>query len=231
MGGGETMIPLGGGGGGGGFSLPLDPSMFAGPGQGQPMGFEETEEIGPDGKPHIISEKSFNPGGPAPKLTKAQKRQQKAMQKEMAAMAQDMGQMFQGGGFGGIAPMRNKPVSRKAQRKAAKAEQDLFKNAMKAFNQADQGQMKGMQGSQLPLINPGQQSSFPNGVAPRKSGAKVPNGWEVTGNSYILNQAGIVVASCVILGAILLVGFRYYKQRGYTPVTEEGIENAPFRSL
>lgn len=48
------------------------------------MGFEETEEIGPDGKPHIISEKSFNPGGPAPKLTKAQKRQQKAMQKEMA---------------------------------------------------------------------------------------------------------------------------------------------------
>jgi hypothetical protein len=28
------MIPLGGGGGGGGgFSLPLDPSMFAGPGQ------------------------------------------------------------------------------------------------------------------------------------------------------------------------------------------------------
>ena len=51
-------------------------------------------------------------------------------------------------------------------------------------------------------------------------GAKVPNGWEVTGNSDILNQAGIVVASCVILGAILLVGFRYYKQRGYTPVTE-----------
>jgi hypothetical protein len=48
------------------------------------MGFEETEEIGPDGKPHIISEKSFNPGGPAPKLTAAQKRQQKAMQKEMA---------------------------------------------------------------------------------------------------------------------------------------------------
>lgn len=31
MGGSETMIPLGGG--GGGFSLPLDPSMFAGPGQ------------------------------------------------------------------------------------------------------------------------------------------------------------------------------------------------------
>jgi hypothetical protein len=30
-------------------------------------------------------------------------------------MAQDMGQMFQGGGFGGIAPMGGKPVSRKAQ--------------------------------------------------------------------------------------------------------------------
>lgn len=42
----------------------------------------------------------------------------------------------------------------------------------------------------------------------------------MTGNSDILNQAGIVVASCVILGAILVVGFRYYKQRGYTPVAE-----------
>ena len=48
------------------------------------MGFEETEEIGPDGKPHIISEKSFNPSGPGPKLTKAQIKQQKAMEKEMA---------------------------------------------------------------------------------------------------------------------------------------------------
>ena len=48
------------------------------------MGFEETEEIGPDGKPHIISEKTFNPSGaPQPKLTKAQKQQQKQMQKEM----------------------------------------------------------------------------------------------------------------------------------------------------
>jgi hypothetical protein len=33
----------------------------------------------------------------------------------LQAMAQDMGQMFQGGGFGGIAPMAGKPVSRKAQ--------------------------------------------------------------------------------------------------------------------
>jgi hypothetical protein len=210
-----------------------------------------------------------------------------------------------------------------SQRKAAKAEADLFKNAMKAFNQvrvgirlalcpwcvsvqlcvtprpsgrisiyiqADQGQ--GMQrGSQLPLIDPGrlmvfrergylvrlivddcqfkrasthtlsipsslsppllpppppllpcgpphrtwsqthilmagQQSVFPSGVSPRKSGVKVPNGWEVTGNSDILNQAGIVVASCVILGAILLIGFRYYKQRGYTPVAE-GLRPSP----
>jgi hypothetical protein len=45
------------------------------------MGFEETEEIGPDGKPHIISEKSFNPSGG--KLSKAQLQAQKRMQKEM----------------------------------------------------------------------------------------------------------------------------------------------------
>jgi len=50
------------------------------------MGFEETETIGPDGKPHIISEKTFNPSGPQPKLTKAQKAQQKAMQKEMQVL-------------------------------------------------------------------------------------------------------------------------------------------------
>lgn len=49
------------------------------------MGFEETEEIGPDGKPHIVSEKSFNPNGG--KLTKAQKANQKAMQKEMKVCA------------------------------------------------------------------------------------------------------------------------------------------------
>lgn len=85
----ETVIPMGGfggGGGGGGFEIPLDPAMFAGPqggGSGGPVGFEETEEIGPDGKPHIISEHQFG-GAPAPKLTKAQRQQQKAMQKEMA---------------------------------------------------------------------------------------------------------------------------------------------------
>lgn len=204
------------------------------------MGFEETEEIGPDGKAHIISEKQFNPqAGPAPKLTKAQKAQQKAMQKEMQplikqlegqAMAQDMGQMFSGGGFGG----QQQKMSRKQQRKAQKAEQDLFKNAMQAFNQQGQnGQMRGMRGgSQLPIIsNPNQLSVYPGGVAPRKAGAKVPNGWEVTGNSDIFNQAGIIVASCVILGAIVLVGFRYYKTREYTPVAEDSIEAAPFRSL
>ena len=37
----------------------------------------------------------------------------------------------------------------------------------------------------------------------------LPSGKQVTGNSDILNQAGIVIASCVILGAIVLVGFRY----------------------
>jgi hypothetical protein len=60
---------------------------MVGTGQGGSMGFEETEEIGPDGKPHIISEKSFNPSGPGPKLTKAQIKQQKAMEKEMAVMS------------------------------------------------------------------------------------------------------------------------------------------------
>jgi hypothetical protein len=45
------------------------------------MGFEETEEIGPDGKPHIISEKTFNPNGG--KMSKAQLQAQKQMEKEM----------------------------------------------------------------------------------------------------------------------------------------------------
>jgi len=54
---------------------------------------------------------------------------------------------------------------------------------------------------------------------------------QVTGNSDIFNQAGIIVASCVILGAIALVGFRYWKTREYLSVTEDGIESAPFRSL
>ena len=41
------------------------------------MGFEETETIGPDGKAHIVSEKTFNPSGvAAPKLTKAQRSEQ-----------------------------------------------------------------------------------------------------------------------------------------------------------
>ena len=43
-----------------------------------------------------------------------------------------MGSMFQDGGFGG-----QRQMSRKQQRSAQKAEDDLFKNAMKAFNQAD----------------------------------------------------------------------------------------------
>eukprot|EP00285_Hemiselmis_virescens_P006646 CAMPEP_0173380720 /NCGR_PEP_ID=MMETSP1356-20130122/3365_1 /TAXON_ID=77927 ORGANISM="Hemiselmis virescens, Strain PCC157" /NCGR_SAMPLE_ID=MMETSP1356 /ASSEMBLY_ACC=CAM_ASM_000847 /LENGTH=77 /DNA_ID=CAMNT_0014334421 /DNA_START=34 /DNA_END=264 /DNA_ORIENTATION=+ len=70
--------------------------------QGQSMGFEETEEIGPDGKPHIISEKSFTPGGSkksSKPLTKAQIAQQKAVQKEMKGMAKDMSHMFAGGFF------------------------------------------------------------------------------------------------------------------------------------
>jgi hypothetical protein len=54
---------------------------------------------------------------------------------------------------------------------------------------------------------------------------------QVTGNSDIFNQVGIVVASCVVLGAIVLVSFRYYKTRQYTPVADASIEAAPFRSL
>ena len=56
-----------------------------------------------------------------------------------------MGSVFQDGGFGG-------QMSRKQQRKEQKAEQDLFKNAMKAFNQ--QGKMKGARSlQQLPIIS------------------------------------------------------------------------------
>eukprot|EP00283_Hemiselmis_rufescens_P008984 CAMPEP_0173432904 /NCGR_PEP_ID=MMETSP1357-20121228/10550_1 /TAXON_ID=77926 /ORGANISM="Hemiselmis rufescens, Strain PCC563" /LENGTH=166 /DNA_ID=CAMNT_0014397569 /DNA_START=16 /DNA_END=513 /DNA_ORIENTATION=+ len=104
----EIIIPLGGE-----VSIPLAMPQFnqmpgiqmpKGLGNGQSVGFEETEEIGPDGKPHIISEKSFTPGGgkaSGKPLTKAQKAQQKAMQKEMKGMAKDMSHMFQGGMFGG----------------------------------------------------------------------------------------------------------------------------------
>ena len=111
-----------------------------------------------------------------------------------------------------------------AQKKAQKAEQDLFKNAMRAFDQ-----QPGNGASQLPIID--SNAGFPSGVEPRKSSKAVPNGWEVTGNSDIFNQAGIVLASCVVLGAIMVVAFRYYKTREYASVSDVGdIETAPFRS-
>eukprot|EP00960_Hanusia_phi_P068187 766782-Hanusia_phi.AAC.2 len=59
------------------------------------MGFEETEEIGPDGKPHIISERSF--GGPGKKLTKAEMKKQKQLTREMQVGPGECG----GGGGGG----------------------------------------------------------------------------------------------------------------------------------
>mmetsp|Transcript_18184 Transcript_18184/g.28210 ORF Transcript_18184/g.28210 Transcript_18184/m.28210 type:complete len:203 (-) Transcript_18184:579-1187(-) len=112
----EIIIPLGGemdfgGPQGGGFSIPLSPQMIAPQmgnmgGNGGSMGFEETEEIGPDGKPHIISEHSF--GGPmkgavnkGKPLTAAQKKQQKMMKKQMEGMAKDMAHMFDDGSFFG----------------------------------------------------------------------------------------------------------------------------------
>ncbi len=67
---------------------------------GGAIGFEETEEIGPDGKPHIISEHSFTPGAGKP-LTAAQKKQQELMDQHMQAMTRDMAQMFSNGDFFG----------------------------------------------------------------------------------------------------------------------------------
>jgi len=103
--------------------------MPKGLGNGQSMGFEETEEIGPDGKAHIISEKSFTPGGKksGKPLTKAQKQQEKAVQKEMKGMAKDMSHMFQGGMFGGGGGQN---VFRNNQ----KWEKDLVKNAIRSFD-------------------------------------------------------------------------------------------------
>mmetsp|Transcript_18185 Transcript_18185/g.28214 ORF Transcript_18185/g.28214 Transcript_18185/m.28214 type:complete len:91 (-) Transcript_18185:157-429(-) len=59
---------------------------------------------------------------------------------------------------------------------------------------------------------------------------------KMSGKGDIINQAGIVIASCVMIAAIGLVGFRYYKTKvQYQPVTssrvDDGIESQPFRSL
>lgn len=187
------MIPQGGGGGG--------------------MGFEETEEIGPDGKPHIISEHSFNPNSPSKPLTPAQKKAQKAQEKAMQAMANDMAHMFSnGGGLGGFGGGFGGGRGGGGGKHTQKYEDDLFKNALASMGQA-------------PLIQTAQRGQH--------SGKRIPNGWEVKGNSDILNQAGIVVASAVVLGAIVLVGFRYYKMRQYVPIGTDSlpIESQPFRSL
>jgi hypothetical protein len=129
-------------------------SLQGGGGGATSMGFEETEEIGPDGKPHIISEKTFNPTGG--KMSKAQMKAQKQMEKEMKVslnaamclyagsasscvttflvllqgMAQDMSHLFTNGAFpGGMGQQQKSSNSAQAQ----KWENDLFKNAMKTF--------------------------------------------------------------------------------------------------
>mmetsp|Transcript_18182 Transcript_18182/g.28204 ORF Transcript_18182/g.28204 Transcript_18182/m.28204 type:complete len:225 (-) Transcript_18182:368-1042(-) len=187
----EIIIPLGGemdfgGPQGGGFSIPLSPQMIAPQmgnmgGNGGSMGFEETEEIGPDGKPHIISEHSF--GGPmkgavnkGKPLTAAQKKQQKMMKKQMEGMAKDMAHMFDDGSFFGGRPQAGK--DRKYQR-------DLFKNAIKAFDDADMNQMNGR-----PMINNG------NSWGQARLQQKRSQDWheKMSGKGDIINQAGIVIA-------------------------------------
>uniref|UniRef100_A0A7S0EFK5 Uncharacterized protein n=1 Tax=Hanusia phi TaxID=3032 RepID=A0A7S0EFK5_9CRYP len=206
----DTVLPMGG------MSLPLNPSMMIPP-KGGEMGFEETEEIGPDGKPHIISERSF--GGPGKKLTKAEMKKQKQLTREMQGMAKDMAHMFEDGAF-----FDNRKKS-SSLRKDEKYEQDLFKNAVRAFQTQD-----GKHGGTPMIANPSMMSSYPSGMDRRRS--RKVNGWQITGNTDILNQVGIVIASCAILGAIVFVGFRYYKTKvQYTPMADDGIEHAPFRSL
>uniref|UniRef100_A0A7S4KBC3 Uncharacterized protein n=1 Tax=Guillardia theta TaxID=55529 RepID=A0A7S4KBC3_GUITH len=205
----DTVLPMGG------MSLPINPSMMVPP-KGGEMGFEETEEIGPDGKPHIISERSF--GGPGKKLTKAEMKKQKQLTKEMQGMAKDMAHMFEDGAF-----FDNR--KRGSMRKDDKYEQDLFKNAVRAFQTED-----GKRGGSPLISNPTMMSSYPSGLDRRKN--RKVNGWQITGNTDILNQVGIVIASCAILGAIVFVGFRYYKTKvQYMPMADDGIESAPFRSL
>merc|ERR1712022_40602 len=95
-------------------------------------------------------------------------------------------------------------------------QRDLFKNAVKAFDQADHMQMQ-------PMIKNG--NSWGGQARFQKKGSK---GWQekMSGKGDIINQAGIVIASCVILGAIVLVGFRYYKTKvQYQPVSASRVDN------
>lgn len=208
--------------------------MMLPPQAGGSIGFEETEEIGPDGKAHVVSEKSF--GGPSAqplvskKLTPAQKAQQKALQQEMQAMAADMGHMFSNGDFG-FAPAGGGSGGGGGQ--DAKYQQDLFKNAMKTFQTA--GSLAPGKKSQA-LATTG----FPSGVepaddadiqghyggyheaapAPAKATSYFPHFW-----------LGIICGAAALFGGLVLL--RYYRTHMmYRPVgTESGADQLPFRSL
>eukprot|EP00291_Cryptomonas_curvata_P022236 CAMPEP_0172172262 /NCGR_PEP_ID=MMETSP1050-20130122/12344_1 /TAXON_ID=233186 /ORGANISM="Cryptomonas curvata, Strain CCAP979/52" /LENGTH=198 /DNA_ID=CAMNT_0012843773 /DNA_START=258 /DNA_END=854 /DNA_ORIENTATION=+ len=197
------------GGGGGGFSIPMDESMIN-PLQGgdQSVGFEETMEMGPDGRMHVVSEKSLN-GKPqaAQKLTPAQAKQQAALRKEMQEMAASIGQEFAQGDFG-LRPAR----------------------AQYPDDEADAG-------------------DAPDGAAAARHGAarkeamsgkhpakRVPNGWEVTGNSDIINRASLAIVG---LAAVVVGGLLAYKcvrnKSAYRalPGSSGGTEDEalPFRGL
>jgi hypothetical protein len=99
------------------------------------------------------------------------------------APVQDMGSMFVGGGDA---------------RQSQNWQRDLFRNAVKTIDAENQAMIPRK-------VRSGQQSlnDFPSGVYPRddgrpirdKNGKKIPNGWEMTGNSDILNNGMIIVAS------------------------------------
>lgn len=220
----EIIIPMGGsinlgdllngqgGGGGGGqsFSIPISPQMLMPPQGGGGIGFEETEEIGPDGKPHIISEHSFNPGTGKP-LTAAQKKQQKMMNKEMQSMAKDMAHMFSNGDFLGPRPNQQQVA------KDRKYQDDLFKNALKAFDTTQTGRPNAVH----PMID--QQPQWDRVARSQTLSRRVPNGWEVKGNTDWLSNIGTFLACGIILAGVGLVGFRYYKTKvKYTPVGDDG---------
>lgn len=109
---------------------------------------------------------------------------------------------------------------------------DLFKNAFKSIEKQNEGMVarprKAMTGQQQ-LSN----NNWPSGVDPRsdgrvmrdKNGKKIPNGWVMTGNSDIVNNAGITIASCAVVAGAALFAVKYYRTRvEYRPVHEEGIE-------
>jgi len=198
------------------------------------MGFEETEEIGPDGKAHVISEKSF--GGPqlAPKaLTPTQKAQQKALHQEMEAMAKDMGKMFANGDFG-FAPAGG----RASTANDAKYQQDLFNQALKTFQTAHvAGARKGAQALSSRATN-----TFPAGVDPSDNEEPKDQDWEMEATNSKAGKGFMGMGSSQLwmagLGAVgvLVLGFfalRFYKTHMmYRPVgADESVEQLPFRSL